>query len=204
MDSGPSVAAGTKARCPKLLGCVCVCVCVFWKLRLEEVVTGGSEVHAGLRWTWAMQGSALPVLWQHPLSIYHSLTHQPNFQLQEAHEDSPAAGSHSASVHGRPEMPGNNASQEQRSTCDRWELVSDYPSSLPSGELSDVQTPQSLKSPGSWSAWLAGCPFLSCLISPLLSPLLSGITPWKVPALKSLSQGLLLVKPKLRCWQSAE
>ena len=51
MDSGPSVAAGTKARCPKLLGCVCVCVCVFWKLRLEEVVTGGSEVHAGLRWT---------------------------------------------------------------------------------------------------------------------------------------------------------
>ena len=86
-----------------------------------------------------MQGSALPVLWQHPLSIYHSHTHQPNFQLQEAHEDSPAAGSHSASVHGRPEMPGNDASQEQRSTCDGWELVSDYPSSLPSGELSDVQ-----------------------------------------------------------------
>lgn len=76
MDSGPSVAAGTRARCTKLPG-----VCVFWKLRLEEVVTGGSEVHAGRRRTWAMQGSALPALWQHPLRVYHSLSHQPNFQL---------------------------------------------------------------------------------------------------------------------------
>ena len=60
----------------------------------------------------------------------------PTSNCQEAHEDSLAAGSHSDSVHGRPEMPGNDASQEQWSTCDGWELVNDYPSSLPSGELS--------------------------------------------------------------------
>lgn len=60
----------------------------------------------------------------------------PTSNCQEAHEDSSAARSHSASVHGRPEMPGNDASQKQRSTCDGWELVNDYPSPLPSGELS--------------------------------------------------------------------
>ena len=195
MDSGPSVAAGTRAHCTKLPG-----VCVFWKPRLEEVVTGGSEVHAGHRWTWAMQGSALPVLWNQAFRIYHSLTHQPNFQLP--------GGKRGLSGSWKPlcqcSRQARNASQRclpGAALCDRWELENDYPSSLTSGELSLRCRPHS--HPRVLSAEAHGSQ--GFLFFPVFtSPLLSGSTPWKVPALKSLPQGLLLVEPKLRCWPSEE
>lgn len=132
MDSGPSVAVGTRARCTKLPG---ACVSFgSWDLKKwwQEAVkcmrdAGGPEPRRGQH---SQRSGNIP-----SASITPSHT-SPTSNCQEAHKDSLAAGSHSDSVHGRPEMPGNDASQEQWSTCDGWELVNDYPSSLPLGELS--------------------------------------------------------------------
>lgn len=193
MDSGLSVAAGTRARCTKLPG-----ACVSLEAETEE---GGGEVH-GCRRTWATRGSALPALWQHPpLPI---TPHTPA-QLPTARRHTRTLWQLEATLTvftAGWKCQGMDASQEQWSTCDGWELVNDYPSSSPRVSSlwgADPTVPQE-----SWQLKLMAysVSFLSCLTSPLIptsgSPLKST---WALKS--SLSQGLLLVEPKLRCWQSA-
>lgn len=186
------------------------CMCVFRKLTLE-IMTGWSTVHLGSTNGSKPHGgqTLLAGLCPHPFSTYHFFKHQLNLHL-------PGTASLPTALRLPVFVAGRNAreflppgSSPQPVADGSWGVKIPAPppqvSSLPSHTV-----PQ--ESPEDWGSshpqrqlawehtfWLSSPSFF--FTSPLPHWCFLGSpthTPEKVPALKSLLQGLLLVEPKLR------